>query len=112
MFPNENRFKSRLGDEFFANAKRAYSPLFVLYYQKRDDNQVKATVIVPKKHASKAAERSKIKRKMRNSLIPHLDKLEGLNLVLYLKTKINQDNEVNKFKKINEEIKFLVKKIK
>jgi ribonuclease P protein component len=106
MFPKENRFKSRLGDEFFANAKRVYSPLFVLYYQKRDDNQVKVTVIVPKKHASKATERTKIKRKMRNGLIPHLDKLEGLNLVLYLKKSVTEKNG----KDFEKEINYLIKK--
>ncbi|NCN03867.1 MAG: ribonuclease P protein component [Candidatus Pacebacteria bacterium] len=108
MFPKENRFNSRLGDEFFANAKRIYSPLFVLYYQQREDKQVKATVIVPKKHASKATERSKIKRKMRNSLIPHLDKIASLNLVLYLKRSVSEEND-NDFEK---EISYLVKKFK
>lgn len=108
MFPKENRFKARLGEDFFANAKRAYSSLFILYYQRRDDNQVKATVIVPKKHASRATERSRIKRKMRNSIITHLDKLEGLNLVLYLKNRVTDDN-INDFEK---EINHLVEKFR
>ncbi|NCN87506.1 MAG: ribonuclease P protein component [Candidatus Pacebacteria bacterium] len=108
MFPKENRFNSRLGDEFFANAKRVYSPLFVLYYQQREDEQVKATVIVPKKHASKATERTKIKRKMRNSLSPHLDKLEGLSLVLYLKRSVTEKNDSD----FEKEITYLLKKFK
>ncbi|MDH5533655.1 MAG: ribonuclease P protein component [Candidatus Pacebacteria bacterium] len=108
MFPKINRFETRLGEDFFANAKRAYSPLFVLYYQKRDDNQVKVTVIVPKKNVFKATDRSKIKRKMRSSLIPHLGNLEGLNLVLYLKSRVTENN-INNFEK---EIDSLVKKFK
>lgn len=107
MFPKKFRFKSRLGDNFFANAQRIYSPLFVLYSQKREDNQVKVAVIVPKKHASKATERSKIKRKMRNGLTPHLAKIEGLNLVLYLKRSVTEKNEED----FNKEINYLMRKL-
>ena len=108
MFPKINRFETRLGEDFFANAKRAYSPLFVLYYQKRDDNEVKAAVIVPKKKAFKATERSKIKRKMRSTLIPYLSSLEGVNIVLYLKSKLNETS----LDKFLSEIEFLIKNIK
>jgi ribonuclease P protein component len=112
MFPKINRFETRLGEDFFASAKRVYSSLFILYYQNRDDNQVKATVIVPKKNVFKATGRSKIKRRMRSALIPHLSNLEGLNVVLYIKTKITQKNEEKSLNRFEEEIEFLVKKIK
>lgn len=107
MFPKKYRLNSRLGDDFFINSERIYSPLFVLYYQKRDDQQVKAAVIVPKKNASKATQRSEIKRKMRISLTPLLDKLSSLNIVLYLKVKVTDKNETD----FEKEINYLVYKV-
>ena len=78
-----------------------------MYYQKRDDKEVKAAVIVPKKKAFKATERSKIKRRMRSALVAHLANLEGINLVLYLKSKLNETS----LDKFSSEIDFLIKKI-
>ena len=45
---------------------------------------------------------------MRNSLIPYLDKIEGLNLVIYLKRSVSEKND-NDFEK---EISYLIKKFK
>jgi ribonuclease P protein component len=107
MIPKKHRLTTRVGEDFFANAKRAYSPLFVLYFQKKEDSELaEATVIVPKKHASKATERSKIKRKMKEVLKPLLPSLSGFRVILYLK------KPVKDFVNFEKEVGHLINKIK
>jgi len=86
MLPKENRFSARVKGDFFANAKKKYSPLLVLYHQKNNLDVCRATVIVPKKVIAKSTKRSEIKRQLRNALIPHLNEMKGYDLVLYLKS--------------------------
>ena len=76
--------------------------------KKEIDNKVKATVIVPKKDVFKATDRSVVKRRMRNSLLPYLDKLEGLNIALYLKTRITDSNRERVINDFDKEIRVLI----
>lgn len=85
MFPKENRFPTRIKGDFFAKAKKHYSPLLVLYTRENNLEIGRATVIVPKKVIAKSTMRSEIKRLLRNSLVPHLEKIAGYDVVLYLK---------------------------
>lgn len=103
MLPKENRFSTRIKGDFFAKAKKKYSPLLVLYLQENNLNVCRATVIVPKKVIAKSTKRSEIKRHLRNGLVPYLAKNKGYDLVLYLKSwrsNVNRDlllEEVNSF---------------
>ncbi|MCL4208331.1 ribonuclease P protein component [Patescibacteria group bacterium] len=86
MLPKENRFSARVKGDFFANAKKKYSPLLVLYHQENNLDVCRATVIVPKKVIAKSTMRSEIKRQLRNALVPYLSGMKGYDLVLYLKS--------------------------
>ena len=109
MIPKKHRFTTRVGEDFFAKAKRAYSPLFILYFQKKETRKMaEVAVIVPKKHAPKATKRNKIKRKMKLVLKPLLPSLKGLGIVLYLKKRV----EAEDFANFEKEINYLVEKIK
>lgn len=85
MFPKENRFPTRIKGDFFAKAKKHSSSLLVLYTKENNLEIGRATVIVPKKVIAKSTMRSEIKRHLRNSLVPHLGKIIGYDVVLYLK---------------------------
>lgn len=104
MFPKENRFKARIKGEFFAKAKKYYSPLFVLYVEKNDNNDSQVAVIVPKKVLAKSTQRSEVKRLLKNFILPFLNDLAGLNVVLYVKSwrkNLNKDQ-------VNQEIITLI----
>lgn len=104
MFPKEKRFKSRIKGEFFAQAKKYYSPLFVLYVEKNEFGDSQIAVIVPKKVIAKSAQRSEIKRLLKNQLRPYLKNLIELNVVLYVKSWRKNPNR----DQISQEIKNLV----
>lgn len=89
MLPKKYRFSARLGEDFFSSSKRIYSPLFVLYWQERNDNHVSASIIIPKKRIPKATDRSKLKRQITAAVLPHLEKQKNISLVVYLKQKVD-----------------------
>jgi len=107
MFPQKNRFTTRLDGSFFREAKKIYSPAFVLYLKKSTNGEALVTVIVPKKVVARSTKRSEMKRLMRNSLIPYLEKLGGFEVVLYLKS-LQKDGSR---KTLRGEIEDLVKRI-
>jgi RNase P protein component len=115
MILKQHKLKLRKERDFFNLSKRYYSSLFTAFYLKYK-GVLKTTVVVPKKIATKAFLRVKIKRKTAvelNNIIKNTKSLRDIKLVLVVKKELVDLIKSKQFKTVylNKEIKALFKKI-
>lgn len=89
MLPRKFRFALRQHPDFFSTAQRYFSIFFTLFY--RPSDRFAVTFIVPKKAVSLATQRSRLKRKLSESLLRVIgeikETLPDVQLVFSLKNK-------------------------
>ncbi len=67
MLLKVSRLKLRQQKDFFTSANKIYSPLFTLFIKKNTDN-FRTAIIVPKKAIKLASKRNKVKRQIQNMI--------------------------------------------
>lgn len=82
MLPPPLRLPLREYKDFFKTARKQFSPLFLIYWQKSDQPTSKAQVVVSKKVARSAVVRNRVKRKLRHVLSDVLPQRQGLSIVV------------------------------
>ncbi len=92
-------------DLVFNKGKRAYTKVVSMYYLETDRNCVKIGVSVSKKHGN-AVTRNRIKRLLRASYIPLIDKINKSALIVF----VPRVQETYEFSEIQKSVGFLLKK--
>lgn len=87
MLSKQKKLQLRKYPEFFSQAKRLFNPLFTIFYNQNPDGFL-ITVVVPKKVASKATKRNRLRRVVYAQIEESYEKLEGkkLSVAIVLKT--------------------------
>lgn len=107
MLPQQNRLQLRNQPDFFQHAKRVYSPLFIIFWQKNTQPIFQATVIVSKKVSGKSTERNALKRKVRNALLPYSKENRSVKVIISVHPKMN----VSSFEEIEQELQKTISRI-
>ncbi|HEX7017915.1 MAG TPA: ribonuclease P protein component [Patescibacteria group bacterium] len=84
MIPTPYRLKLRSEQEFFAQAQRFSTRLFVIYHR-RPTNVPQVAVIIPKRKIAKTVHRNKLKRQLYSLLYQMKDQLPTKEIVVYYK---------------------------
>src|SRR5688500_603651 len=85
MIPQPYRLTLRSQQEFFAQAHRFASRLFVVYHRLSTDAP-QVAVIIPKRKIAKTVNRNKLKRQIYSLLFQMKDQLPAKEIVVYYKT--------------------------
>lgn len=77
----------------FASKHRSSDKLFLFLARENNLNQARLGLVVPKKHVSRSVDRNKLKRIVRESFRFKQKQLEGMDVVVLVKNKINCKNQ-------------------